>query len=87
MPPRTGKGICGYQLSRSTLSGAGMWDECGQATLEFLVVTLVVLAAAVGLAALAHLGCDGTLLAHAVAEASHTVGQPFAGEVGDVAFF
>lgn len=62
-------------------------DECGQSTVEFAVVSLVVLTVALGLASLVRLGTDGMLLGHATAEASHATVQPNVGIVGDIAFF
>ena len=61
--------------------------DSGQATFEFALVAVAFLAVAMGLMAVVRMVCDGTLVAHAVLEASHTLGQPNVGEFGDVIFF
>ncbi len=55
--------------------------------MEFLLVSLVVLAIATGLFGLVDLAMEGSLLLHATAEASHTARDAAMGSVGDIVLF
>jgi hypothetical protein len=55
--------------------------------MEFLLVSLVVLAIAGGLSTMLDIATEGSLLAHATAEASHTARDAAMGSIGDVALF
>lgn len=72
--------------------GNGLPSKClkrllcdrGQATVEYLVIGLVVMIVAVALACLWHLASDGTFVQHASSSASHVVDSVDLGVIGDV---
>ena len=66
---------------------AGVRSEEGQASVEYLIVGLVILVVAVGLVAVFHLVCDGVLAAHVSSSTSHVATNGVLGVIGDVAFF
>lgn len=64
-----------------------MNDEGGQATVEYLLVGLVLLAVVVAIGMLWGKIADGTFASHISSSASHAVTSDASGTVGDVAFF
>lgn len=59
-----------------------LWDESGQATLEYAVVLMAFLTMLIALAAMWHAARDGRLLDLAVEASSHAITE--GGEVGAV---
>lgn len=64
-----------------------MRDESGQATVEYLLVGLVLLAIVVSLGLLWGRVADGTFAEHITGSASHTASSDISGVVGDIAFY
>jgi hypothetical protein len=59
-------------------------NQKGQATLEYLLVGLVILAVILGFAALQHRLGEGLFIQHAQQSLSHSIGPNSAGVIGDV---
>lgn len=62
-------------------------EQRGQATVEYLIVGVVIMVIAMGLAAIYHLAFDGTLAAHISQSSSHVISSGLLEAVGDVSFF
>ncbi|MDR1015852.1 MAG: hypothetical protein LBL67_00035 [Coriobacteriales bacterium] len=62
-------------------------EQSGQATLEFLLVALLLVAVVVGLGALAAKLRAGVFSQHAAESASHALTSNTAGSVGDVLLY
>jgi hypothetical protein len=59
-------------------------NQKGQATLEYLLVGLVILAVILGFAAMQHRLGEGLFIQHAQQSLSHSIGPNPAGVIGDV---
>ncbi|MDR1082823.1 MAG: hypothetical protein LBL27_03020 [Coriobacteriales bacterium] len=64
-----------------------MLDTSGQATVEYLIVGLIIIVVAASLGLLAQALEDGLFVTHAVQSASHAVTGNTAGTVGDVLLY
>jgi hypothetical protein len=64
-----------------------MLDTSGQATVEYLIVGLVIVVVIVALGLLARALDAGTFVEHAAASASHAITGNTAGSVGDVLLY
>ncbi|MCL2882862.1 MAG: hypothetical protein FWF30_00095 [Coriobacteriia bacterium] len=66
---------------------ARLGDQNGQATVEYAIVGLILIAMIVALAAWqARIG-DGTFIEHGIESASHALGQQVVGSIGDVLLY
>ncbi|MGN0035442.1 MAG: hypothetical protein ACI364_06915 [Coriobacteriales bacterium] len=61
--------------------------DAGQATVEYLLVGLVLMASIVAGGLLWHVARDGAFVSHATTSASHATGATDLGAVGDVCLY
>ncbi|MBS5450730.1 MAG: hypothetical protein KHY83_05165 [Coriobacteriia bacterium] len=81
--------LCAWRakLSRGCRSTRGARHDEGQATLEYLLVTLGIIAIVVALGALVRFGADGRLVGLACQAASHALGSQAGNALLDALLF
>lgn len=77
-------GLFGKRMACSADRPRFLRSEDGQATVEYLIVGVMVMLVVVALAAMWHLASDGVFARHATSAASHAVDSVDLGVIGDV---